>query len=768
MGSDPGLVVPVSRIRSSRVRLHDCLVDVDLDRIVAPHGETALEPKAMAVLACLIRHAGEVVSTDELIDVVWRGRPMGDNPVYRCVAQLRRALGDDPRLPRYIATVPTKGYRLVAPVVTLAPDLPSSPTLHMEPVASHAATARSHRGALVGALLLALLLVIPAALFWQRTPVAASGAAPADPLTLAVLPLHTVGRDEPSALLAQSVTGLIHDRLARLPGLVVVAGGMTAPAAGVEPDPSELGRRLHARYLLRGDVAQNGDRLHVAVQLLDGRSGAVVWSSVLDRLTRDVASIRDEVARNVAGKLSIPVAALPGRTTTEAAINLDAYAVYLRGRQVLRNADAPDVDQARELFRRATILDPEFARGYLGLGLAYLQQAGAAPNQALTARNEATKAFDRALQLDPGLGEAWIARARIEFSQDKAEAYFRKGLAVTPGDAEGYAEYATFLFRNSRVGEAIDVVDRARRLLPQATELSLLQAFMIMVTRSDVAGHDRLVREALKINPQLPAALEQLAYSNWEYSGQFAQAARIIERDLVVDPRSDSARALARDIYLDLGDPAAAAAALGPSPVPEATMELAQFRGDRVGAAAVLGNIAPAAWPDLGPQAAKAQAVRDAAIATGDFAPAVRLLGSVQAATSGELPMARRGFVLVYAHTLVLAGKIEEGRKLAAATLALVDAHGAGRSPHWFCRERASALAILGNDGQVLEELAHCIDNGQIYRWWYLAGHDPLYQHFRGDPGFQLLERRAQARLERQRALAAAVHQAAGAKATSK
>ena len=80
------------------LRVGECLVHPDLDRILGPHGEAALEPKAMAVLVHLAGRAGEVVSTAELIEAVWLGRPMGDNPVYRCIAALRRAFGDDPLL----------------------------------------------------------------------------------------------------------------------------------------------------------------------------------------------------------------------------------------------------------------------------------------------------------------------------------------------------------------------------------------------------------------------------------------------------------------------------------------------------------------------------------------------------------------------------------------------------------------------------------------------------------------------------------------------
>jgi DNA-binding winged helix-turn-helix (wHTH) protein/TolB-like protein/tetratricopeptide (TPR) repeat protein len=762
----PESVGPAGHAGLTRVRLRDCLVDVDLDRITAPQGETALEPKAMAVLVYLIGHAGAVVSTGELIDAVWLGRPMGDNPVYRCIAQLRRALGDDPKAPRYIATIPTKGYRLIAAVEALALDLaPANPAeperpcqplpVDREPLAPPAGAPSSHGRALAGSLLvLVLVLATLAALSWYRAPGVPSRLPPSGPATLAVLPLQAATPDEAGILLAQSMTDLIRNRLARLGDRLVVEGDTTTGAAEAAPDtPAKKPRLQPARFLLHGAVAQAGERLQVDVQLLDGRSGKRLWSSVLDRPVREVASIRDEIARDVAGVLHVPAVAPTAHGSGEGAVDLDAYRVYMVGRRLLQGADRSGVGEAVELFRRATILAPGFARAYLGLGQAFAQMADADPGPADEAREQASKAFDRALELDPALGEAWVERARAMRDPAKAEALFRKGLALAPSYGPGQVHYAWFLFRNARVGEAIDAMERARRIDPLVPELCLTQAFFVMVVRSDVAEHERLVRQALEINPRLPAALYQLAHAKWEYSGEFAQAARIAEQAIAVEPQSLPARMLARDIYLDLGDPAAATAVLGPSPAPAALMEIAQYRGDRPGAAAALQDIAPANWPDRGPQASKAQAIRDAAIAAGDFAPAMRLLQAVQAAHQGHLPMWYRGFAPVYAHTRVLAGDVKGGQALARAALALVDAHGIGRTPHWFSRERAAAFAVLGDDEQALRELAHSVENGQLYRWWYLAERDPLYAHLRGDPRFQALNRLALAQRDRQRAL---------------
>jgi DNA-binding winged helix-turn-helix (wHTH) protein len=104
---------------SGAFRLNSWLIEPSLGRISAEGVERVVEPKTMEVLVHLAARAGEVTSSDELIDSVWRGRPMGDNPVHKCISQLRSALGDDARRPRYIGTIPKRGYRLLSPVERL-------------------------------------------------------------------------------------------------------------------------------------------------------------------------------------------------------------------------------------------------------------------------------------------------------------------------------------------------------------------------------------------------------------------------------------------------------------------------------------------------------------------------------------------------------------------------------------------------------------------------------------------------------------------------
>jgi TolB-like protein/DNA-binding winged helix-turn-helix (wHTH) protein/Tfp pilus assembly protein PilF len=741
-----------------------------------------LQSQPLFILEELLTHPGRLVTRAELITRLWpKGVVDFDTALNSAVRRLRGALGDHAETPRYIETVPRRGYRFIGtldpPVAGHTPMLnPGAASLHELPAPGAVqppvgrAEARSPAlgerrprpyAYMAMALGAAMLLIAMMAIFGlRREPVPAieryeSPTPRADPgaRTLAVLPLRTSASDEASILLAHSVTNLIRTRLATLEHLTVIASSSTSGLNDSAADVRSVGEKLHVRYLLKGGADRSGEQLRVDVQLVDAQSDKQLWATAFDRPLTEIVAIREEIFRHVADVLRIPADPATSNIPGSAGINLDAYQVYTRGQQLLANSTATDAEQAIELFRRATILDPGFARAYLGLGQALLLERDLRGVRTPEGQARAAKAFDRALELNPALGEAWIEHARLARDPDKAEEFYRNGLELAPNYGAGYVHYANFLFGDSRAGEAIDTIARARRIDPLTPELHLVHAFFLMVVSSDVAAHDRLVREALEINPDLRSALQQLAYSLWEYSGEFADAAQHIERAIAVDSRWLPARTLARDIYLDLGDPAAATAVLGDSAPPAATVEIAQFHGNRRHAAALLEDIRPEVWEDRGPQASMAQAIRDGAIVTGDFESAVRLLEAVHANREGGLPMWHRAFSLVYAHTLVLAGKVERGRRLAESTLALLETHAVGRAEHWLSRERAAAFAVLGEDERVLEELAHSISNKQLYRWWYLAERDSLYEHLWDDPRFQALDKQARQHLDRQRAL---------------
>jgi hypothetical protein len=183
-----------------------------------------------------------------------------------------------------------------------------------------------------------------------------------------------------------------------------------------------------------------------------------------------------------------------------------------------------------------------------------------------------------------------------------------------------------------------------------------------------------------------------------------------------------------------------------------ARVELAQYRRNLRQAAEF------AAKADIVPRDATspvAEAVRDDAMLTGQFAAALKLLDAAYR-NWNRAPISNRGTALVYAHTLVVSGETQRGRELAQSTLALIDAEGAGRPHGWFCRDRATALAILGRTDEALDELALSVKLKRLMRWWYVSDLDPVFATLRTDPRFKAIVAEGQLHLAKQREAIAA------------
>jgi DNA-binding winged helix-turn-helix (wHTH) protein/TolB-like protein/Tfp pilus assembly protein PilF len=743
------------------IRFDGWVLRIDSGELAQGDRKIRLQDQPLQILEELLRQPGELVTREQLIARLWpKGVVDFDTGLNSAVRKLRIALQDDVETPRYIETVPRKGYRFIGAIdptdapTTTAPAAPAPARPRGPPRRTYL-----YVGGSVALLLIAALIFV--AMHRESTPTSQRSlpsppSSSVDSRTIAVLPFRAGTPGESNEELALVVTDVLRNRLAGIEGVISIGTGSMARLADPSLDPRETGRKLNARFLLAGSAARSGDQISTETELIDAASGAKLWSASFDHAAKDLAQLREAVVGRVAGPLHVSAAPPASPSSAPAAINLDAYLLYVRASQLLQSAERLDqVNRAIELFRRATILDPTFARAYLSLGQAQLAADSLRQGQSPELVAEANEALDRALEVDPALGEAWIERAERARNNDpaNAEKWYRKGLALAPSFGAGYASFSRFLFTWHRKGEAIEMINRARQLDPLTPDLYLIQAFMVMVGNSDVAAHDRLVREALTISPGYKPALDQLAESKYEYSGEFAQAVRLVEQAVSQEPASGS-RSFAATIYLDLDDPAAAMAVLGKSSadVP-AQVKIAQYQGNPKRAAQLARSIK--VDYETAPVAPVAEALRDDAIATGDYAPVLKQLEARYAmqATDAEPRLWSRGIGLVYAHTLVLAGETQRGRKLATSILVQLEAESVGRTENWFCRERAAAFAILGDDERTLAELAIAQKMRKYYRWWYLAERDPLFAHLRSDPRFRTLTEQARKYRLEQRAL---------------
>jgi TolB-like protein/DNA-binding winged helix-turn-helix (wHTH) protein len=270
---------------------------------ISRDGETArLDARAMRLLMCLADRPGEVVSIDHLLEHVWSGVIVTPDSVYQAVASLRRQLGDDPKRPAYIATVPRMGYRMVA---TVGPWTD-------EPVAAASSTSRRVAGGFfwtAGAL--GVALVTAALLFTiagSRNRTASGVATPPLEKSIAVLPIQDRTEKMSEEEFADGITEEVIDRLNKIPGLRVPPPTSSFYFKNKRRSVAEIAKALNVTYVLDGSTRKSGDRLRVAARLIRADSGVVVWSETYDRPWGDILTVQDDIAGEVTKALKTSIA----------------------------------------------------------------------------------------------------------------------------------------------------------------------------------------------------------------------------------------------------------------------------------------------------------------------------------------------------------------------------------------------------------------------------------------------------------------------------
>jgi transcriptional activator of cad operon len=274
---------------------------------ISRDGETArLEVRSMRLLLCLAEHAGEIVSIDDLLNEAWSGVIVSPDSVYQAVASLRRVLGDDPKQPTYIETVPRLGYRMVAAVGPwedpfVAPTGISTPGLRLTARLRWAAGA-----ALCLALVMAFLLY--GKVVHGNRP-ASSAVAPQK--SIAVLPFLDLTEDMNQEPFADGMTVELIDRLSKIPGLQVHAPTSPTHFKGKRTTIADIARMLGVAYVLDGSVRKSGARLRVAARLIRANDEYVVWSETYDRSLDDILKVQDDIAGEVTRTLRASIEARP-------------------------------------------------------------------------------------------------------------------------------------------------------------------------------------------------------------------------------------------------------------------------------------------------------------------------------------------------------------------------------------------------------------------------------------------------------------------------
>ncbi len=409
-----------------------------------------VEPKAMRVLLALAARPGEFVSKDQLIRQVWDGRAVCDDVLTRAVHQLRVALDDEPRNPKFIQTRNNAGYRLLE-----TPVVPS----------------RHHPIATVGALAAGVLLLATAAYFtWHRAQQTPS--VEQQQLTLAVLPFMQLSSTDRNQYLSAAMTEALILNLARLPHVSVISRTSVMPYANHPAGAAEIARTLGADLLVEGSVQTDDETLRVVAQLIEPFEDGHLWAQQFDRPLVDVLALQQDLSRAIALQIGAVIApeaspsisAPPGQVLPAAEMNDFLQARYLLAQEQVKAAEA-----AQQIFQRLAWRWPNFPPAWLGQAEAGLFLAKAKPNgqSALDTALEAAQTYETLAGPDSEshrcIGQILLLS---QWDFPAAEARYRAAIAANPSDTVARRRYAWLLVAQQRYTEATREIHQVRLLDP--------------------------------------------------------------------------------------------------------------------------------------------------------------------------------------------------------------------------------------------------------------------------------------------------------------
>ncbi len=382
--------------------------------------ELVLRPKAFDTLLCLVRRHGHAVPKDELLDEVWPDINVSEAVLTHCIAEVRQALSDDVRKPRFVRTLSRHGYKFIAPVVEVGVTAAASPP---------------PRSAIV------------------------------------VLPFANIGSDPENEYFCDGLSEELINALTKVGGLDVVAHSSSFCFKGRDVDARDIGRQLNVGTILEGSVRRSGDRLRVSAQLIDARNGYHLWCEQYDRRLEDVFAIQDEIARAILASVEVTSLNDPARPLVKAGTsNMDAYGLYLRGRAFWHLRFGGYLEKAMECFGRAIAADPGFALPYCGLADSLSTLGIWGFGRPLDVFPKAATLADTAIRLDGSLAEAHASRALVrmfwDWEWEEAERGFARALQLNPGSALIHLWNGHYLSIVGRMEEAVAEVRRAQALDP--------------------------------------------------------------------------------------------------------------------------------------------------------------------------------------------------------------------------------------------------------------------------------------------------------------
>jgi TolB-like protein/DNA-binding winged helix-turn-helix (wHTH) protein/Tfp pilus assembly protein PilF len=477
-----------SSVRSVRFGVFE--VDLRAGELSKKGIRVRLQGQPFLLLITLLKQQGEVVSREELRRTLWPEDTFVDfdHSLGTAVNKLRDVLGDSAANPRFVETLPRRGYRFIAPVVAVgeSEDIPvagDAPPDRQETPASDLLEARDHDQVDLGA---AAGVRLRRPLLWKISGLTVlllsagflilmllRSRPPALIRSLAVLPLENLSGDPSQEYFSDGMTDELIAELGKIGNLRVISRTSVMTYKGARRPLPQIARELNVDVVVEGTVLRSGNQVRITAQLISAADDKHLWAKSYEGDLGDTLALQEQVARSIASEIRIELTPHEQAMFKSAKrVNPEAYEAYLKGRYFWNKRTTESLRRGIDYFNQAVEKDPNYAPAYAGLADSYAL-AGDWQYGVLTPREAypgAKAAATKAIALDSTLGEAHISLAwcldGFDWDWESAGREFTRGIELSPSYATGHHWYGWHLAALGRHSEAIAELKKAESLDP--------------------------------------------------------------------------------------------------------------------------------------------------------------------------------------------------------------------------------------------------------------------------------------------------------------
>jgi TolB-like protein/DNA-binding winged helix-turn-helix (wHTH) protein/Tfp pilus assembly protein PilF len=505
-----------------------------------------LPEQPFQILAMLLERPGETVTRDELRNRLWPGDTFVDfdHGLNNCVMKLREALGDSSENPRFVETIPKRGYRFIAGVeeslypVPTPSDVENAPANggqdptgsgRSEPSLGTPPKKRFNSRTIAAAILVGCLAVavLGAVIFYYVR--AANSAQSKQSTSLVVLPLENLSGDKDQEYFADGMTDELIANLAKIRSLRIISRSTAMAYKGTRKPLSEIARELRVDAVVEGTVLREGNRVRITAELVQVSTDRHLWADTYESQIGDVLALQNRVSSAIVNEIRINLTPEDRERLSKApSVAPEAYEDYLKGRYYWNKRTDENLTKAIGYFEDATRKDPHYALAYAGLSDCYAIISatifGTVPSSVSAPKAKA--AAQRALEIDPSLTEAETSLATVRFNYDwdwpGAAAEFDRAIHLNPSYATAYQRYSLYLMAMGRTRDSFEKINKARELDPLSISINFSLGWRLYMARQFDRAIEQ-IQNTIEMDPSYELS-HLVAGQAYTQKGQFERA----------------------------------------------------------------------------------------------------------------------------------------------------------------------------------------------------------------------------------------------------